>query len=177
MPRAHKIVRLPHFGLMAHIDAGKTTTTDADPLLPGKSPKRSVTSTMSGHHGLDGSGAGARHHHHLGRETASWPSMRLNIIDTPGHVDFTSRLSVLCVCSTARWPCSTSTRALSRRPRRSCASRRYTSPARVRQHMDKSSRLDMCRAHHPRALGVKAVRSTPIGSEDLAEGHRRPGPH
>ena len=89
MPRTHKIEDYRNFGIMAHIDAGKTTTTERILFYTGKNHKIGEThdgaSTMDWmdqeqERGITITSAAT---------TAFWRGKRLNIIDTPGHVDFT----------------------------------------------------------------------------------------
>jgi len=89
MPRTHKIEDYRNFGIMAHIDAGKTTTTERVLFYTGKSHKigevHDGAATMDWmeqeqERGITITSAAT---------TAYWNDKRLNIIDTPGHVDFT----------------------------------------------------------------------------------------
>ncbi len=94
MAREYKIEDYRNFGIMAHIDAGKTTTTERILYYTGKSHKIGEVHDGACDHGLDGAGAGARHHDHVRcdhdlLEGRDGKKRRFNIIDTPGHVDFT----------------------------------------------------------------------------------------
>jgi elongation factor G len=89
MPRRHAIEDYRNFGIMAHIDAGKTTTTERILYYTGKSHKigevHEGAATMDWmeqeqERGITITSAAT---------TAFWNDKRLNIIDTPGHVDFT----------------------------------------------------------------------------------------
>ena len=89
MPRTHPIEDYRNFGIMAHIDAGKTTTTERILYYTGKSHKigevHDGAATMDWmeqeqERGITITSAAT---------TAFWNGKRLNIIDTPGHVDFT----------------------------------------------------------------------------------------
>jgi len=89
MPRSHPIEDYRNFGIMAHIDAGKTTTTERILYYTGKSHKigevHEGAATMDWmeqeqERGITITSAAT---------TAFWREKRLNIIDTPGHVDFT----------------------------------------------------------------------------------------
>ena len=89
MARTHKIEDYRNFGIMAHIDAGKTTTTERILFYTGKSHKigevHDGAATMDWmeqeqERGITITSAAT---------TAFWKEKRLNIIDTPGHVDFT----------------------------------------------------------------------------------------
>src|SRR5271157_4980185 len=89
MPRSHAIEDYRNFGIMAHIDAGKTTTTERVLYYTGKSHKigevHEGAATMDWmeqeqERGITITSAAT---------TAFWNGKRLNIIDTPGHVDFT----------------------------------------------------------------------------------------
>ena len=89
MPRQIPIERYRNIGIMAHIDAGKTTTTERILYYTGKSYKigevHEGTATMDWmeqeqERGITITSAAT---------TAFWNDHRVNIIDTPGHVDFT----------------------------------------------------------------------------------------
>ena len=89
MPRSHPIEDYRNFGIMAHIDAGKTTTTERILFYSGKSHKigevHDGAATMDWmeqeqERGITITSAAT---------TTQWNGKRLNIIDTPGHVDFT----------------------------------------------------------------------------------------
>ncbi len=89
MPRQYKIEDYRNFGIMAHIDAGKTTTTERILFFSGKSHKigevHDGAATMDWmeqeqERGITITSAAT---------TTFWNDKRLNIIDTPGHVDFT----------------------------------------------------------------------------------------
>ena len=89
MARIHPIEDYRNFGIMAHIDAGKTTTTERILYYTGKSHKigevHEGAATMDWmeqeqERGITITSAAT---------TAIWNDKRLNIIDTPGHVDFT----------------------------------------------------------------------------------------
>ena len=89
MARSHPLERYRNFGIMAHIDAGKTTTTERILYYTGKSYKigevHEGAATMDWmeqeqERGITITSAAT---------TCFWNDHRLNIIDTPGHVDFT----------------------------------------------------------------------------------------
>ena len=89
MAREYKIEDYRNFGIMAHIDAGKTTTTERVLYYTGKSHKigevHDGAATMDWmeqeqERGITITSAAT---------TTFWNGKRLNIIDTPGHVDFT----------------------------------------------------------------------------------------
>ncbi|MGL5115527.1 MAG: elongation factor G [Beijerinckiaceae bacterium] len=89
MARTHELKDYRNFGIMAHIDAGKTTTTERILYYTGKSHKigevHDGAATMDfmeqeQERGITITSAAT---------TAMWNGHRLNIIDTPGHVDFT----------------------------------------------------------------------------------------
>jgi len=89
MAREYPLERYRNIGIMAHIDAGKTTTTERILYYTGKSHKMGEVhegaATMDWmeqeqERGITITSAAT---------TAFWKGKRLNIIDTPGHVDFT----------------------------------------------------------------------------------------
>jgi len=89
MARQYALEDYRNFGIMAHIDAGKTTTTERILYYTGKSHKigevHDGAATMDfmeqeQERGITITSAAT---------TAIWNNKRLNIIDTPGHVDFT----------------------------------------------------------------------------------------
>src|SRR3979490_211925 len=93
MPRSHRIEDYRNCGIMAHIDSGKTTTTERILYYTGKSHK-----IGEGHEGAATMDFMEQEQERgititSAATTAFWPpdskKHRLNIIDTPGHVDFT----------------------------------------------------------------------------------------
>ena len=89
MPRTHTLNKYRNIGIMAHIDAGKTTTTERILYYTGKSHKigevHDGAATMDWmeqeqERGITITSAAT---------TCFWQDHRINIIDTPGHVDFT----------------------------------------------------------------------------------------
>ena len=89
MARTHKIVDYRNFGIMAHIDAGKTTTTERILYYSGKSHK--IGEVHDGAATMDFMDQEAERGITItsAATTCFWNGRRLNIIDTPGHVDFT----------------------------------------------------------------------------------------
>ena len=96
MARSHPIERYRNFGIMAHIDAGKTTTTERILFYTGKSYKigevHDGAATMDWmeqeqERGITITSAATTCFWQA--EDGKGPEHRLNIIDTPGHVDFT----------------------------------------------------------------------------------------
>ena len=89
MPREFDLYHTRNFGIMAHIDAGKTTTTERILFYTGKTHKigevHEGAATMDWmvqeqERGITITSAAT---------TCQWKGYRFNIIDTPGHVDFT----------------------------------------------------------------------------------------
>ena len=89
MARTHTLDKYRNIGIMAHIDAGKTTTTERVLYYTGKSHKigevHDGAATMDWmeqeqERGITITSAAT---------TCFWNDHRINIIDTPGHVDFT----------------------------------------------------------------------------------------
>ncbi len=89
MPRKFPLEKTRNIGIMAHIDAGKTTTTERILYYTGRTYKigevHEGAATMDWmeqeqERGITITSAAT---------TAEWRDHRINIIDTPGHVDFT----------------------------------------------------------------------------------------
>ena len=174
MPRSNKIEDYRNFGIMAHIDAGKTTTTERILFYTGKSHKigevHDGAATMDWmeqeqERGITITSAAT---------TAYWNGHRLNIIDTPGHVDFTIEversLRVLDGCVAVldgNQGVEPQTETVWRQ------ADRYNVPRIVFVNkMDKTGAdFDMCLQTIRERLGVKAVPiQIPIGSELTLKG-------
>ena len=89
MPRQYPLDKMRNIGIMAHIDAGKTTTSERILFYTGKTRKPGEThdgdATMDWmvqeqERGITITSAAT---------TCIWKGHQINLIDTPGHVDFT----------------------------------------------------------------------------------------
>ena len=92
MPRTFPLERVRNIGIMAHIDAGKTTTTERILFYTGKVHRMGEVDQGSAtmdwmvqeqERGITITSAAT---------TCHWKDCRINIIDTPGHVDFTAEV-------------------------------------------------------------------------------------
>lgn len=92
MPREYPLERTRNIGIIAHIDAGKTTTTERILFYTGKTYRignvddgTTVTDWMEQERerGITITAAAI---------TAIWRDVQINIIDTPGHIDFTAEV-------------------------------------------------------------------------------------
>ena len=89
MPRQFPLERTRNIGIMAHIDAGKTTTTERILYYTGKTHK--IGEVHEGGATMDWMEQEQERGITItsAATTAEWKENRVNIIDTPGHVDFT----------------------------------------------------------------------------------------
>ncbi|MDD4461922.1 MAG: elongation factor G [Eubacteriales bacterium] len=89
MPREFSLENTRNIGIMAHIDAGKTTTTERILYYTGRIHK--IGETHEGAATMDWMEQEQERGITItsAATTAQWRGMRVNIIDTPGHVDFT----------------------------------------------------------------------------------------
>jgi elongation factor G len=89
MPRATPLNHYRNIGIMAHIDAGKTTTTERILYYTGKSYK--IGEVHDGNATMDWMEQEQERGITItsAATTCFWKDHRINIIDTPGHVDFT----------------------------------------------------------------------------------------
>jgi len=89
MPRQFSLENTRNIGIMAHIDAGKTTTTERILFYTGRVHK--IGETHEGAATMDWMEQEQERGITItsAATTAQWKNTRINIIDTPGHVDFT----------------------------------------------------------------------------------------
>ena len=89
MPRQYSLENTRNIGIMAHIDAGKTTTTERILFYTGRTYK--IGETHDGSATMDWMAQEQERGITItsAATTCFWKGCRINIIDTPGHVDFT----------------------------------------------------------------------------------------
>ena len=181
MARSHQIEDYRNFGIMAHIDAGKTTTTERILYYTGKSHKigevHDGAATMDWmeqeqERGITITSAAT---------TTFWNGKRLNIIDTPGHVDFTIEVErslrvldgAVCVLD-GNQGVEPQTETVWRQ------ADKYNVPRIVFVNkMDKigADFYNCVEEIVDRLAGKPVCIQLPIGSESELQGHHRPRPH
>jgi elongation factor G len=89
MPREYSLQKTRNIGIIAHIDAGKTTTTEGILYLTGKTHK--IGEVHEGEATMDWMEQEQERGITItsAATTCFWKDTRINIIDTPGHIDFT----------------------------------------------------------------------------------------
>jgi len=89
MPRSHPLEKVRNIGIMAHIDAGKTTTSERILFYTGRVHR--IGETHEGTATMDFMAQEQERGITIqsAATTCQWLGHRINIIDTPGHVDFT----------------------------------------------------------------------------------------
>ena len=143
MPRKFSLEKTRNIGIMAHIDAGKTTTTERILYYTGRTYKMGEVhegaATMDWMEQEQERGITIM----SAATTCEWADHRINIIDTPGHVDFTVEversLRVLdgaialfdSVAGVSRSPRRSGARPTSTTSRASRSSTRWTASART----------------------------------------------
>jgi len=92
MPRKHPIDKIRNIGIIAHIDAGKTTVTERILFYTGISHK--IGETHNGEATMDWMEQEQERGITItsAATTCMWKDHQINIIDTPGHVDFTAEV-------------------------------------------------------------------------------------
>ncbi len=92
MPRQYSLEKTRNIGIMAHIDAGKTTTTERILFYTGINYK--IGETHEGNATMDWMEQEKERGITItsAATTCFWRNTRINIIDTPGHVDFTAEV-------------------------------------------------------------------------------------
>ncbi len=92
MPREYSLEKTRNIGIIAHIDAGKTTTTERVLFYTGK--KHKIGEVHEGEATMDWMEQERERGITItsAATTCFWKDVRINIIDTPGHVDFTAEV-------------------------------------------------------------------------------------
>jgi len=92
MPRDYNLDKIRNIGIIAHIDAGKTTTTERVLFYTGK--KHKIGEVHEGEAEMDWMEQEQERGITItsAATTCFWQDCRINIIDTPGHVDFTAEV-------------------------------------------------------------------------------------